>query len=326
MIPLRDIRRQIQSVRKISHITRAMKTVSAIRLMKVQQQVLKQKPYATKLREVVADLVARTAGAAHPMFMPKAGSQIPNPKSKIQNPDVGRKPIVVLALGSDRGLCGAFNNSLVFEIEHFLTRHQFRSPQPSSSPGRGREGKEEGEGRQVVQLTVVGKRLRDLARSKRVPVAHDMIGFWLDLTYEKVIQLATGYRDDYLAGRIAELWMIYTEFKSSARQAVTAEQVLPIGAEKLPAEPLFPEYTYEPDAFTVLDSVLPLYYNREMWRIFLESVASEHMARMRAMDMATVNAHEMIRDLTLTLNKARQEIITRELAEISSAAEALRGE
>jgi F-type H+-transporting ATPase subunit gamma len=318
MIPLRDIRRQIQSVRKISHITRAMKTVSAIRLMKVQQQVLKQKPYAAKLREIVRDLVARTAGKAHPMLMPEVG--IPGEFEGREEAMISHKPIVVIALGSDRGMCGAFNNALVSEIERFVKRFQPAEKTVSHVKGECRFD----EGRQM-QLIVVGKRLRDLVRSKRLPMAHEMIGFWFDLTFEKVVQLAAGYRDDYLAGRIAELWLIYTEFKSTARQTVTAEQVLPIGAEKLRAEPLFPEYIYEPDAFSVLDSLLPQYYNREMWRIFLESVASEHMARMRAMDMATVNASEMIRDLTLTLNKARQEIITRELAEISSAAEALRG-
>ena len=149
-------------------------------------------------------------------------------------------------------------------------------------------------------------------------------GFFQGMTYDKVAALARDFLEQYLAGRIGELWAVYTEFRTTARQRVKAEQILPIGRGDIPAEPLFPEYAYEPAPFEVLDRLLPQYYLREVWRIFLESTASEHMARMLAMDMATINAGDMIRDLTLTYNKARQESITRELSEISTAAEAFR--
>lgn len=294
MIPLRDIRSQIQSIRKISHITRAMKTVSAIRLRRVQGQVVRQRPYALKLRDIVSDLVQRTTARAHPLLREARKSETPSSKPET--------PVVMLVLGSDRGLCGPFNNNLMAESLKFLDER----------PGR------------EVQPVVFGKKLIDLMQSHHRPMSRKLPGFFQGMTYDKVAALARSFLEQYLADRIGELWIVYTEFRSTARQKVKAEQILPIGVEKLPAEPLFPEYRYEPDEFTVLDEILPMYYNREWWRVFLESEASEHITRMRAMDMATVNAGEMIDDLTLVLNKARQELITRELSEISTSAEALR--
>jgi F-type H+-transporting ATPase subunit gamma len=322
MIPLRDIRRRISSVRRISHITRAMKTVSAIRLMKVQTQVVKQKPYATKLRELVSDLVQRTSGNLHPLLGQPTADSSQLTANSLQPQSAGRGPIVCLVLGSDRGLCGPFNNNLMAESLKFRA---------------AREGRE-------VHTVVFGKKLIDLMQSHRRPVTRRFTGFYQDMTYDKVAALARDYLQQYLAGRIGELWAVYTEFRSTARQKVKAEQILPIGVEAMRIaecrlrnsefdnphselarpEPLFPEYVYEPDPFGVLDRLLPQYYLREVWRIFLESTASEHMARMLAMDMATINAGDMIRDLTLTFNKARQESITRELSEISTAAEAFR--
>ena len=306
MIPLRDIRRRISSVQRISHITRAMKTVSAIRLMKVQSQVLRQKPYATKLRELVSDLVLRTSGNLHPLLqaaVPNDEVRMSNDESQIVNRQSSLSPVVVLVLGSDRGLCGPFNNNLMAQSLKF----------PSERPGR------------EVRLVVFGKKLVDLMQSHHRPMSRKLPGFFQGMTYDKVAALARDYLEQYLAGRIGELWAVYTEFRSTARQRVKAEQILPIGVGTIPAEPLFPEYVYEPTPFEVLDRLLPQYYQREVWRIFLESTASEHMARMLAMDMATINAGDMIRDLTLTFNKARQESITRELSEISTAAEAFRG-
>jgi F-type H+-transporting ATPase subunit gamma len=301
MIPLRDIRSQIQSIRKISHITRAMKTVSAIRLRRVQGQVVRQRPYALKLRDIVADLVQRTAARAHPLLREARKSE--TAEAKFEIPDSKREtPVVLLVLGSDRGLCGAFNNNLMAESLKFQYEYS------------GRE----------LQTVVFGKKLIDLMQSHHRPMSRKLPGFFQGMTYDKVAALAREFLEQYLAGRIGELWVVFTEFRSTARQKVKAEQILPIGVEKLPAEPLFPEYRYEPDEFAVLDEILPMYYNREWWRVFLESEASEHITRMRAMDMATVNAGEMIDDLTLVLNKARQELITRELSEISTSAEALR--
>jgi F-type H+-transporting ATPase subunit gamma len=302
MIPLRDIRRRIQSVQRISHITRAMKTVSAIRLMRVQSQVLRQKPYAAKLRELVGDLVLRMSAGLHPMLSQPTADSPALTADGLQPQTAGRKPIVCLVLGSDRGLCGPFNNNLMAESLKFQQER----------PGRD------------VRLVVFGKKLADLMHSRRVAMAQRQVGFYADMTYEKVANLAADYLKQYLAGGIAELWVVYTEFRSTARQRVKQEQILPIGVSSVAAEPLFPEYSYEPDSFAVLDRLLPMYYSREVWRVFLESSASEHIARMLAMDMATINAGEMIRDLTLSYNKARQETITRELSEISTAAEAFR--
>ncbi|MEO0108955.1 MAG: ATP synthase F1 subunit gamma [candidate division WOR-3 bacterium] len=290
MIPLRDIRRQIAGIRKISNITRAMKTVSAIRLARVQGRVVRQRPYAQTLRGVIADLIARTGPGASPLLA--------SPASR----DRTGKIRLVVAIGSDRGLCGAFNSSLVQRAARFLL-----------DPG-------------ADQVIVIGKRLRDLLHSRKIRFDRFLADFLSDPIEEHIHQLAVECQQQYLSGSINELWVIYTEFRSAARQAVTAERLLPIGPEALTPEPLFPEYHYEPDQPTVLSRVLPAFYQHEWRRVVLESEASEHIARMRAMDMATINAGELIAELTLVLNKARQELITRELAEISSAAETLRNQ
>lgn len=308
MIPLRDIRRQILSIRRISHITQAMKTVSAIRLMKVQQQVLRQKPYAEKLRQMIAELLARTGGEVTSLLLPAGRNQ--HPDRELISSAVNSGWVQLLVLGSDRGMCGPFNHNLAVKTSQVIDRLRTSA----DSAARLRD----------IRLVVVGKRLRDLLRSRRLPIAQEMIGFWSDLRPEKVRRLVDEYLAEYLAGRISELRVVYTQFKSSAQQLPAEERILPLREETLPSAVLYPEYTYEPDARTILDYLLPMFYQRELWRVFLESVASEQMARMRAMDMASVNARELIRELTLKLNKARQEIITRELAEIASAAEVLR--
>jgi F-type H+-transporting ATPase subunit gamma len=301
MIPLRDIRKRIRSVEKITQITKAMKTVAAIRLMKVQSQVLKQKPYATKIREIVCDLVARTPANIHPMLV--SGPSLNNNNLEPGQYKKRSRPLIIaFVLGSDRGLCGSFNNNLVSEVQRFL--------------GSNKNAE--------IKLVVIGKKLRDLLRARGREIFLEKINFYHNITFDKVTELSQKFLKEYKNGKIDELVAIYTEFRTTAKQKVTTEALLPIGIKKISAEPLFPTYLYEPDAFTVLDSLLPMYYDREVWRIFLESVASEYMARMIAMDMATINGKEMIDELTLTYNKARQESITRELSEISTAAEAFR--
>ncbi len=301
MMTVRNIRRRIRTVENISKITQAMKTVAAIRLMKVQNQVLKQKPYALKIREIVSDLVARTPSLTHPML--GQGNKIGQEDVQFgKDKKESRRIITALVLGSDRGLAGPFNYNLISETQKFIELN--------------RENE--------VRLVVVGKKLRDSLRARKCPISSELIGFYSQMTFDKVQKLAHGFLNEYMNGTIDELVAIYTEFRTTARQKVTAEQILPIGLTAISKKELFPSYIYEPDSFAVLDQILPMYYDREVWRIFLESTASEHMARMIAMDMATINGINMIRRLTFIYNKARQESITRELSEISTAAEAFR--
>jgi F-type H+-transporting ATPase subunit gamma len=268
--------------------------------------VLKQKPYALKIREIVEDLVARTPSLTHPMLIhgkkpEQADAQFDKGKKE------SRRIITAVVLGSDRGLAGPFNYNLIAETKKFIELNREND----------------------VRLVVVGKKLRDSLRARKYPISSELIGFYTQMTFGKVQKLAHGFLNEYMNGTIDELVAIYTEFRTTARQKVTFEQILPIGLtavseKRIAKSVLYPPYIYEPDSFTVLDQILPMYYDREVWRIFLESTASEHMARMIAMDMATINGINMIRHLTLIYNKARQESITRELSEISTAAEAFR--
>lgn len=284
MTTLREIRRRIRSIEKIRQITRAMKTVAMVKLMRFQAQCMRLKPYAQKMRTAIAELSERTQGQSHPLLS--------------ERPIIKRMLLVVLT--SDQGLCGAFNHNIVNSASRFLEEHRERE----------------------VELWTIGKRGRDGLGRQGYRIALEYTNFYRTMGFKDAAKLGTMIKDRFLGGTLDAVVLVYNEFKSLVQQQVVREQVLPITIVR--EEPRFPEYIYEPDPFTVLDQILPLYLNTELWRALLESVASEHAARMNAMDAAAQNAYEMITDLTLYYNKARQAAITKELSEITTAAEAFR--
>lgn len=288
MATLRDIRRRIRSVESTQKITRAMKLVAAAKLRRAQERIMSARPYAVKMAELLASLVRRAEGEAHPLLVRR---------------EAARKRLVIIT--ADKGLCGAFNSNILRASLAFL--------------------REQGE--TSVTLVVVGKKARDFYRRRPYQIKSEMLGFFDRLAYSHAQELAGGLMQEYLAGEVDEVHLMYNEFRSVAVQRVKREQLLPIEPAATPdgeGEAAAGDYIYEPSPEAILAALLPRHVTTQVYRALMESVAGEYGARMTAMEAATKNAKEMIGVLTIQYNKARQERITKELLDIVGGAEALR--
>jgi F-type H+-transporting ATPase subunit gamma len=292
MATLRDIRRRIRSVQSTQKITRAMKLVAAAKLRRAQDRILAARPYASKMRELLGNLVSAAGAegdAAHPLLEQRQGP---------------RRQIVIIT--ADRGLAGAFNSNSIRRALEFIRQ--------SNAPD--------------VTLVVVGRKGRDFYRRRRQwTIKRDLIGFWDRLAFGHAAELADFFMQQYLSGEVDEVHLVYNEFRSVAVQRPVREQLLPIergerreGAETTAAV----DYIYEPGPEAILNDLLPRHVRTQVFRALMESLAGEYGARMTAMEAATKNASEMIEVLTVQYNKARQEKITKELLDIVGGAEALR--
>ena len=290
MATLRDIRRRIRSVESTQKITRAMKLVAAAKLRRAQERLLAARPYATRMADLLASLVGRAAGEAHPLL--------------VRRPAVHRRLVIVTA---DKGLCGAFNSNVLRASLAFLRE----------------------QGDTSVTLVAVGKKGRDFYRRRQWQIKSEMLGFIDRLAYSHAQELAGGLMKEYLSGEVDEVHLMYSEFRSVAVQRVKRAQLLPIESAATSGEPAGSEgaggdYIYEPSPEAILAALLPRHVTTQVFRALMESVAGEYGARMTAMEAATKNAKEMIGVLTIQYNKARQERITKELLDIVGGAEALR--
>ena len=288
MAMLRDIRRRIRSVESTQKITRAMKLVAAAKLRRAQERIMSARPYAVKMAELLSSLVRRAEGEAHPLLVRR---------------EAARKRLVIIT--ADKGLCGAFNSNILRASLAFL--------------------REQGE--TSVTLVVVGKKARDFYRRRPYQIKSEMLGFFDRLAYSHAQELAGGLMQEYLAGEVDEVHLMYNEFRSVAVQRVKREQLLPIEPAATPdgeGEAAAGDYIYEPSPEAILAALLPRHVTTQVYRALMESVAGEYGARMTAMEAATKNAKEMIGVLTIQYNKARQERITKELLDIVGGAEALR--
>jgi F-type H+-transporting ATPase subunit gamma len=286
MPTLRDIQRRIRSVQSTQKITRAMKLVAAAKLRRAQDRILAARPYAGKMKELLGNLVAGADGAIHPLLEQREGPR--------------RQVVIVTA---DKGLAGAFNSNVLRRSLEFIR---------SSNT-------------QEVTLVVVGRKARDFYRRRQWSIKRDMLGFWDRLAYGHAQELADYFMQQYLAGEVDEVHLIYNEFRSVAVQRPVREQLLPIPrAEDGAGTGADVEYIYEPNPETILSDLLPRHVRMQVYRALMESLAGEYGARMTAMEAATKNAKEMIDVLTIQYNKARQEKITKELLDIVGGAEALK--
>jgi F-type H+-transporting ATPase subunit gamma len=285
MAGLRDIKRRINSVKNTQKITRAMKMVSAAKLRRSQDGILGARPYAYHLRALVNSLARRAEHGAHPLLR--------------RGPDGGKIGLIVVT--SDRGLCGAFNANIVNAVMD-----------AAANRFAGRE----------VELTVVGRKGADILRRRPLRVRATFTAVQDRPLFEAAAEIIEDAAKDFSAGLAGEVYCLYNEFKSAIAQRVTIERVLPFEAEEEHDRPPV-DYLYEPSREAVFDALLHRHLTIQMQRMLLESAASEHGARMTAMDAATSNAGDMIARLTLQFNRARQDAITKELIEVVSGAEAL---
>jgi F-type H+-transporting ATPase subunit gamma len=287
MATLRDIQRRIRSVQSTQKITKAMKLVAAAKLRRAQERITAARPYAIKMSELLASLVGRTEGDAHPLLARRT---------------TGRKRLVVIT--ADKGLCGAFNSNILRASLAFLRE----------------------QGDVDVTLVVVGKKARDFYRRRAWQIKSEMLGFFDQLAYSHAQELAGELMASYLGGEVDEVHLMYNEFRSVSVQRVTRQQLLPIEAEATEPGHAAPagDYIFEPSPEAILSALLPRHVTTQVFRALMESIAGEYGARMTAMESASKNAKEMIDVLTIQYNKARQERITKELLDIVGGAEALR--
>ncbi len=292
MPSLRDIRNRITSVRSTRQITRAMKMVSAAKLRRAQDAILRTRPYAQLLDQMLARVAARSGQderTAHPLL-------------------VARPPklVEVVVITSDRGLSGGFNSNIARRTQRFLV--------------------ENAEKFQKVLLSTVGRKGRDFFKARHLEIRKDYAGIHADLRYEKGEAIAHEYTERFLSGELDAVFLCYNEFKSAISQKPVVVQLLPIEAHAGgdAGSAAGADFKFEPAREELLGELLPRHVAMQVWRALLESVASEHGARMTAMEKATKNAEEMIGSLTLQYNRARQATITKELMEIVSGAEALK--
>lgn len=290
MANLKIIRKRIASVKNTQKITRAMKMVAAARLRRAQQAIVELRPYAVKTMDVLSALAARVEEEeeAHPLLARR------EPKN-----------VMLVVLTSDRGLAGAFNAN--------INKAAYKRWQSLEKDGSS------------VSFAVIGRKGRDYLRRRKATIDKDFTGIFEDLSVEKAGEIARYIVDSYTRHELDAVYLVYNQFKSAISQDVVVEPLLPI-EPMATGEDLGPvDFIYEPNRRALLDTLLPMYVEIELYRALLESVASEHGARMTAMDAATNNAKDMIGKLTLEFNRARQAAITKELMEIIGGAEALKG-
>jgi F-type H+-transporting ATPase subunit gamma len=291
MATLRDILRKIGAVKKTMQITRAMNMVAAARLRGAQGKMEGFEPYAMKFSEVLGNLASRIEPDIHPLLVKKE--------------QVTR--VELLHFSADRGLCGSFNTNTIHMAEKWIKDQQTNSIECS--------------------LTVVGKKGRDYfgKRSFNVTTGHTNIYGNVDISF--VNQMTRNFIDRYMADELDEVYMIYSRFISMARQEPTLVKLIPIEppkAEEQKGAADAAEYLCEPDPEKLLIELLPKHISVQIFNAFLQNETSEHAARMAAMDNASKNCSELIENLTLVYNKARQAAITAELMDIVGGAEALR--
>jgi len=281
---LREIRRRINSVKSTQQITKAMKMVSAAKLRKAQDNILKARPYAFKLRDVIADISMRVDRAQHPLLAER------EPKN-----------VAYILLTGDRGLCGSFNSNIIKKGEEIFTDLKDIH----------------------YELITIGSKGRNHFKKRDYNVTDEYINFFNELDFSHAQDIGSKIISHFTGKKLDKVILIYNEFKSAIQQNLITEEILPIKpAEKEEDTAVF-DFIYEPDPDAVLEAIIPLHINIQIWRVLLESYAAEQGARMTAMESATDNAAEMIDILTLDYNRTRQAAITREITEIVGGAEAL---
>ncbi len=284
---LRDVKQRIRSVKNTQQMTKAMKLVSASKLRKAQEAIMTARPYALKLREMMNHLAARCNKDLHPLLENRDG-----------------KRVLLVVITADRGLCGAFNSNILKKATGLIRQNSENE----------------------ISFFLAGKKGLDFFRNRPYKILDQYLGWTKDFNYLKAVEIGEMIAKLFTEKQVDKVYLVYNEFKSVLRQEVIEEQLLPIVPGEVEEETGYPmDYIYEPDEEAILEDILKRHMSDQVYRAFLESSASEHGARMTAMDNASRNAKEMIGKLTLFYNRTRQAYITKELIEVVNGAESLKG-
>ncbi len=293
MANLKDIRTRIQSVKSTMQITNAMKMVSAAKLKKAQEAIENMRPYAEKINELLVSLsqsADEEAGGVYAEERPV-------------------KKVLIVAVTSNRGLCGALNSNVIKETENQIVELEKQGV--------------------AFELMTVGKRAFDAFKKKYPVVENRSDIFDKNVNYEKTMETAAWLMEAFASKKYDRITIIFSEFKNAGLQKTVSMQYLPVqkpAQDKAKVQGVQTDFIYEPSQTEIVKELIPKSLRVKFLRVIRDAWASEHGARMTAMHKATDNAKEMVADLTLQYNKARQAVITGEILEIVSGAEALKNQ
>lgn len=288
MANLKEVKERINSVVSTQQITKAMKMVSAAKLRRAQDKIVQMRPYSQKLTNILNNVSAASEGAADIIYAEKR---------EVKN-------VLLIPVTSDKGLCGAFNTNII-KATNAAIKTQFA-------------------GKNVTVLPL-GKKSYEFFRKSNLPVVADFYQVFHDLNFDNVRQAAEYAMSAFVAGDYDQVYIVFNEFKNVATQIVRTEQFLPMAKEEAVEEVKTSEVDYilEPSRAYIIEELVPTSLKIQLYKAVLESNASEHGARMTAMDKATENAGELLKELRLMYNRSRQAAITNEILEIVAGAEAL---
>jgi F-type H+-transporting ATPase subunit gamma len=290
MPTLKDIRIRLKGIKSTQQVTKAMKMVAAAKLRRAQDRAIQARPYAGKLKEMLASLSSKVDTSLNPLLSPR---------------DEVKKLLVIL-ITSDRGLCGGFNANIIKLAQKVI-----------------HEDYAELHKKGAYTMICAGTRGSDFFRKRDYNITSAYPGVFQNLDFSKAREIAETASKMYLSGEVDRVVLVYNEFKSVLAPNLKSEQLLPIMPEE-GASDGGSEYLYEPSPEAIINVLVPKHLNTQVWRVMLESNAAEQAARMAAMDSATENAKELIRVLNISYNRARQAAITKELSEIVGGADALK--
>jgi F-type H+-transporting ATPase subunit gamma len=297
MANLKEMRLRIVSVKSTQQVTRAMKMVSAAKLRKAQDAIIQIRPYAEKLHEILINLIDQSGS-----------SDFENKYADHKE----TKKILIVAITSNRGLCGGFNSNVVKKVEELLS---------TTYESYNQKG--------AVDILAIGKKGVDGLKAKNIRVVKTVHQLYDGLQFSTAEVVAQELMDAFSNGEYDRIELVYNQFKNAAIQKLVVEQFLPVELKEV--KPLdsgthryLNDYIFEPNALEIMQTIIPRSLKIQFFKALLDSVASEHGARMTAMHKATDNASELVRDLNLQYNKARQSAITGEILEIVSGANALK--
>lgn len=289
---LKEVRNRIKSVQSTQQITKAMKMVSAAKLRKAQDAIIQMRPYAKKLQEMLSNIVSNAEGNI------SMNLATVRPVEKV----------LVIVVTSDRGLCGGYNSNLI-KLAKQTIKEKY-----SAQSAKGNAG--------VLPL---GKKGYEYFSKNNFKVVDTYWNVFADISFENVQRAAKFAIDAYSSGQVDAVELVYSEFKNAATQRFISEQFLPIvKTEKVKGQKQ-QDFIFEPDMDVLIEELMPKILNTQLYKAVLDANASEHGARMTAMDKATENANELLKALKISYNRARQAAITTELTEIVSGAAALQG-
>ena len=289
---LKEVRTRISSVMSTQQITKAMKMVSAAKLRRAQDAILQMRPYALKMGELLSNIAEAAGDDVKIEFA--------------QQREV--KNVLLVAVTSDKGLCGAFNSNVVKAIKRTIEEKYAHLP------------------KQNVHLMFIGKKAYDQMKRMPYTLNTEYISLFHNLSFESVANATERVKQGFLKGEYDEVIVVYNKFKNAATQILETEQFLPIRKMETTGEKkVRTDYIYDPEKEQMILELVPRILNTTFFRYILDSNASEHGARMTAMDKASDNANELLKELKISYNRARQAAITTELTEIVSGAAALQG-